>query len=172
MKKKPAAASKSRKKNKTRHIMRSAKRPAKKATPTENRRRSTYGDNLDSPAVLLFDFLRQVSSRPSPALCWSFTEELAKIFKSGDGSILRALADLIEVPISRPALEIAWSQRESWQQALDAGINPPRVKKKDIIDSIIKCSGCNERTAEKAVRDAGLAEVYGWKAGRPRSEDS
>ena len=172
MKKKAAKANESGKKTKTRHIMRSAKRPAKKATPTENRRRSTYGDNLDSPAVLLFDFLRQVSSRPSPALCWCFTEELAKIYRSGDGSILRALADLIEVPISRPALEIAWSQREYWQQALDAGFNPPRVKKKDIINSIINGSGCNERTAEKAAQDAGLAEVYGWKAGRPRNEDS
>jgi hypothetical protein len=172
VKKKPAAGSESLKKTKTRHIMRSAKRPAKKADPTENRRRCAYGDNLDSPAVLLFDFLRQVSSRPSPALCWSFTEELSKIYRSGDGSILRALADLIEVPISRPALEIAWSQREYWQQAVDAGVAPPGVKKKDIIKSIIKGSGCNERTAEKAARDAGLAEIFGWKAGRPRSEDS
>ena len=158
-------------KSKTSHVMIPSKRTSLKDSPTSNRIKATLGDKEGNPAVLLFGFLKQLSSRPNPALSLVFAEEMGQILKSGDGAILRSLADLIETQVARPALEAAWSMREYWTPCMEAGFPPPQVKKKEIISRIMARSGCNERTAEKAATEAGLAKVYGWKAGRPRNED-
>lgn len=168
-------------KKKTKHIMAPAKRTSKTASPTENRRRAALGDKMGSQAQELVAFLKQISTAKGKVeiegvmvekkmvLSFLFAREIWEIFNSGDGSIFRDLADFAEVPTARPSLAKAWSMREYWQQCLDAGFTPPSIKKKKIIKAIVAETGCAERTAERDATAAGLGEVFGWKAGRPRS---
>jgi hypothetical protein len=177
--KKPTKAAKP----KTRHIMAPSKRTNKKRTPTENRRIAAYGEKLDSPAIGILSLLQQIAGGGSkmrregkwvnvtPELALCFAKDIWDIVQSEDGTILREMADLVEAPIARPALEAAWSMREYWSPYLEDGFNPPQVKKVKIIQSIMAATGCNSRTAEKAATEAGLSEVFKWKAGRPRKKE-
>ncbi len=168
-------------KPKSRHIMSPSKRTTEKKTPTENRRIATYGEKLESPATSILSLLQQIAGGGSkmrregkwvnvtPELALCFAKDIWDIVQSKDGSILRDMADLIEAPVARPALAEAWSLREYWTPCMEAGFNPPQIKKEKIISAIMETTGCNSRTAEKAATEAGLGKVFKWKAGRPRT---
>jgi hypothetical protein len=178
-------------KPKSRHIMSPSKRTTQKKTPTENRWIATYGEKLKSPAISILSLLQQIAGGGSkqrrnkegeldpkgewvnvtPHLALCFAKDIWDIVQSKDGSILRDMADLIEAPVSRPALAEAWSLREYWTPCMEAGFNPPQIKKEKIISAIMETTGCNLRTAEKAATEAGLGKVFKWKAGRPRTQE-
>jgi hypothetical protein len=172
---------------KTRHIMEPAKRTEKNLGATENRIKATEGDRTGKPdreaARGLLALLGQISTASGMVeggggkfekkliLSLLFAKEVWQAVQKKRAGILREMADLIEVPEARPALVAAWRLREYWTPCLEAGFQPPHIKKSVILDSIMAAADCNHRTAEKAAKEAGLEKVFGWKAGRPRSED-
>lgn len=175
--KKPAKA---KTKAKTRHTMQPAKRTTAKAEAATNRHRARYGDRQDSTAVELYGLIHQVAAgggrmrrgKKKPTniqgeVAVIFAKKIWDILQSGDGTALRDLATLAEAPVARPALEAAYAIRQDLEHY--APEDRPRFKRIDIVHSIKTSTGCDTRTSEKAVADAGLKELFGWKAGRPRS---
>lgn len=172
-KKKPAA------KKKTRHIMAPSKRTTAKADASENRRRATLGDRLDSPAADLINLVHQIAAgggklrrggktiNLQPHLASTLAQRLWAIIESQDGTTLRDMAALVEVPVARPALAAAFSAIEDLQHYDED--NRPKIKSREIVTSIMRSTGCDERTAKKAIAEAGLKNLFGWRSGRPRT---
>jgi len=182
MKKKPVRKLSRAKKAPARQIVMPRNRPSDGADAAENRLRAEWGDLRDSKAAELLGLLRQVA-RPDckPALAALLSQEVAAIVKTKDGDTLRDLARLIERPIARQAEEIAFGieARMVALAAAAAGAKaPPRrklivpelppIKRAAIIESIREQTNCSERTASAAVDKTSLAQLLGWKAGRPR----
>jgi hypothetical protein len=182
MKKKPVRKRSRAKKAPARQIVRPQNRPSAANDAAENRRRAQYGDLHKTPGVMLFDFLTQiVTSKPDPRLCQLFTQELVELHKAKNGKPLRELAQLIERPIAHPAQEIAYTIEAYYQTAIASAADaktpkgrrkvpcvPPQVKRAEIIESIREQTNCSERTATSAIDNTSLAQLLGWKAGRPR----
>lgn len=166
-------------KNKRRQIVSPRKRPRPELGPSENRRRSQYGDLLGSRGAELYNFLTQLATaRPSRELCQVLVQELVDLHKSGNGEPLRELALLIERPVAHKAEEIAF-QIEAYYRALaesattrkrgkNASVQLPPMKRAALIASIQERAQCSERTAAAAVDKTTLSELLGWKAGRTR----
>jgi hypothetical protein len=166
-------------KPKARHTMHPAKRTTAKADAASNRHRARYGDRQDSPAVELHALLQQVAAgggwmrgkkkkvniQGDTAVV--FAKKIWNIFESGDGAALRDFAALADAAVARPALEAAYAIRQDLEHY--ANEDRPRFKRAAIVRSIMSTTGCDQRTAEKATAEAGLKELFGWKAGRPRS---
>jgi hypothetical protein len=182
MKKKPARKLSRTKKPPARQIVMPRNRPSDGVDAAENRRRAELGDLGDSKAAELLGLLRQVA-RPGckPALAALLSQEIAGILNAKDGDTLRDLARIIERPIARQAEEIAYGIEAHLQSLAAAAkdakgrkgrkpIQPqlPAVTRAAIIESIREQMQCSERTAAAAVDKTSLAQLLGWKAGRPR----
>jgi len=166
-------------KQKASHIMAPSKRTTAKADASESRRRATLGDRLNSPATELINLLRQIAAgggklvrgggviNIQPRLAITLAHKLWMIIESQDGSTLRDMAALVEVPVARQALAAAYAIRQDLEH-YPPDIRP-RFKRSAIVNSIMSTTGCDQRTAEKAAAEAGLKELFGWKAGRPRT---
>lgn len=176
--KKPTKAAKA--KPKARHTMHPAKRTTAKADAASNRHRAQYGDRQDSPAVELHALLNQIAAgggwmrqgkkkkvNIQGDIAIVFAKKVWDIFQSGDGSALRDLAAFADAPVARRALEAAYAIRQDLEHY--ANEDRPRFKRTAIVRSIMSTAGCDQRTAEKATAEAGLKELFGWKAGRPRT---
>ena len=173
-KKKPATA-----KKKTRHIMAPSKRTTVKADASENRRRATLGDRLDSPAADLISLVRQIAAgggkawrgrepiNLQPHLAITLAQKLWTIIESQDGDTLRDMAALVDTPVAREALAAAYAVAEDLQHYPEG--DRPHIKSCELVDSIMRSTGCNERTAKKAIAEAGLKKLFGWRSGRPRT---
>lgn len=103
-------------------------------------------------------------------LCQCFVQELVELFKAKDGDTLRGLAAIVEAPEAAPELAQAFSIAEYLGKIVEAGLQPPSVKRADIVASIRSTTGCDERTAERAIATAGIGKLMRWKAGRPRRQ--
>jgi len=182
MKKKPIRKLSRAKKAPARQIVMPRHRPDDGLGPAENRRRAELGDLLDSKAAELLGLLRQVA-RPgcAPATAALLSQEVRALLQAKDGDTLRDLAHLVERPIARQAEEIAFgieARMVTLAAAAESAKAPPRrkriapelppLKRADIIESIRKQTNCSERTAAAAVDKTSLAQLLGWKAGRPR----
>ena len=166
-------------KQKASHIMAPSKRTTAKADASENRRRATLGDRLNSPATELINLVRQIAAgggkllrggeviNLQPRLAITLAHKLWMIIESQDGSTLRDMAALVEVPVARQALAAAYAIRQDLEH-YPPDIRP-RFKRSAIVNSIMSTAGCDQRTAEKAAAEAGLKELFGWKPGRPRT---
>jgi hypothetical protein len=182
MKKKPVRKLSRAKKARARQIVMPRHRPSDGLDAAENRRRAELGDLRDSKAAELLGLLRQVA-RPgcNPATAALLSQEVRAILETKDGDILRDLAHLVERPIARHAEEIAFgiearmvtlaaAAQDAKAPAKRKRIVPelPPLKRAAIIESIREQTNCSERTAAAAVDKTSLAQLLGWKAGRPR----
>jgi hypothetical protein len=173
-KKKPATG-----KKKTRHIMAPSKRTTAKADASENRRRATLGDRLDSPAADLISLIRQIAGggckthregkaiNLQPHLAIVLAKKLWTIIESQDGNTLRDMAALVDAPVAREALAAAYAIAEDLQHYAEG--DRPHIKSCEIVAAIMHSTGCDERTAKKAIAEAGLKNLFGWRSGRPRT---
>jgi hypothetical protein len=182
MKKKPVRKLSRAKKPPARQIVMPRHRPGDGLDPAENRRRAELGDLRDSKAAELLGLLRQVA-RPDckPATAGLLSQQVRELLRAKDGDTLRDLAHLVERPIARHAEEIAFGIEARMAKLAAEAANakaPPRrkrivpqlppLKRAAIIESIRKETNCSERTAAAAVDKTSLAQLLGWKAGRPR----
>lgn len=173
-KKKTAAA-----KKKTRHIMAPSKRTTAKADASENRRRATLGDRIDSPAAELINLVRQIAAgggklrrggktiNLQPHLAILLAKKLWTIIESQDGTTLRDMAALVDAPVARPALAAAFAAMEDLQHYSEG--DRPHIKSCEIAAAIMQSTGCDQRTAKKAAAEAGLKNLFAWRSGRPRT---
>jgi hypothetical protein len=143
-------------------------RPKESDSSVENLRLARFGAELPE-AVAIYELTRQIPGEREPnqtALAKHLAGLICRAVASGQDEVLHSLARLSKSPVALPSDEVAMEWRDEAQ--LYAGGHRPRSTRAEVTANIQDRTGCDARTAEKAIARAGLSVLFKWKAGRPK----